>query len=208
MNQDLKEEIRKTNNEFIELLKTLPNRRIQQQIKKQVRKQRKIGEKKAYSAIKELFNENKQLKRELKDKKLSDKRQKQELTELRKQKNEVSSRLRNEIKNNKYKNKEIKKQLKVEKKQLQMKIKQHPVFIKNREKAKAFNMFKSLKFEIIPLEKAYNGTVGKYACRKKVKKNQDYKIKCESGLQIETILDQTIEAREILYNDLLKKEKG
>ena len=35
-----------------------------------------------------------------------------------------------------------------------MKIKQHPVFIKNREKAKAFNMFKSLKFEIIPLEKA------------------------------------------------------
>ena len=208
MNQDLKEEIRKTNNEFIELLKSLPNRRIQQQIKKQVRKQRKIGEKKAYSSIKELFNENKQLKRELKDKKLSDKRQKQELTELRKQKNEVSSRLRNEIKNNKYKNKEIKKQLKVEKKQLQMKIKQHPVFIKNREKAKAFNMFKSLKFEIIPLEKAYNGTVGKYACRKKVKKNQDYKIKCESGLQIETILDQTIEAREILYSDLLKKEKG
>ena len=100
MNQDLKEEIRKTNNEFIELLKSLPNRRIQQQIKKQVRKQRKIGEKKAYSAIKELFNENKQLKRELRDKKLSDKRQKQELTELRKQKNEVSSRLRNEIKNN------------------------------------------------------------------------------------------------------------
>ena len=104
-----------------------------------------------------IFDENKQLKQELREEKKKRKQQKQELTYLVKQKKEISKQLQEEIKNNKYKNKLLKKDLKEQKKDLQKKIKEHPVFLKNRDKAKAFKMFRSLNFEIKSLETAYKG---------------------------------------------------
>ena len=69
-------------------------------------------------------------------------------------------------------------------------------------------MFRSLNFEVKSLETAYKGTVGKYACRKRLKRNQYYSIQRENGTQIEIILDKTIKAREKFYCEMLKKEKG
>ena len=181
---------------------------------KQLRQKRKEINKKIEKLEKQdnklnnLFNENLHLKQELRAEKEKKKQQKKELLDILKQKKEISKQLQDEIKNNKYKNKSLKNDLKKQKKELQRKIKEHPVFIKNREKSVAYNKFKKFTFEIKSLETAYNGTVGKFACRRKVKKNQDYSIKCQNGLQIEVILDKTIESRQTFYSDLLKKEKG
>ena len=186
---------------YIDSIKQLSQKR--KEINKNIAKLEKTN-----NLLNNIFDENKQLKQELRGEKKKRKQQKQELTYLVKQKKEISKQLQEEIKINKYKNKLLKKDLKEQKKDLQKKIKEHPVFLKNRDKAKAFKMFRSLNFEIKSLETAYKGTVGKYACRKKVKRNQDYSIKCETGTQIEIILDKTIEARAKFYCDTLKKEKG
>ena len=208
MNMNLDEEIRKTNEDFINILRQLPNSRLKKKLQKQRTKERKIGEKKALQSVKNIFDENKQLKAELREKKQREKKQKHELSDLRRQKKELSRKLNEEIKTAKYVRSETKKELKEQVKQFRTKIKQHPVYIKNRDKAIAYKMFKLLSFEIKQLETAYNGTVGKYACRKKVKKNHDFSIKCENGLQIEVILNKTIEARRKFYTDLLTKERG
>ena len=46
MNMNLDEEIRRTNADFVNTLRQLPNSRLKNKIKKQMIKERKIGEKK------------------------------------------------------------------------------------------------------------------------------------------------------------------
>ena len=112
MNMDLNEEIRETNDEFVNILRQLPNRRLKKQLKKQLTKERKIGEKKALQSVKNIFDENKQLKAELREIKKSKKETLNKIKELKK-------------KQTKYQRDVEVRQLKQEKKELLNKIKEH-----------------------------------------------------------------------------------
>ena len=195
----LENQIKKTNADFDKLLIEKPRgviKKLALNIKKRKRLENKLtAEKdKDLKTIRNLFDENKQLKREL--------------SELRHQKKEINHNLREQIRTHQYKNREYKKELKEQKKIIGLKIKEHPIFIKNNEKARYQKLFTTVQFEIKPFETAYDGTVGNFFCRKKVGKNKDFIIPCKSGTQIEVILDKTIESRYQFYSDLLKRERG
>ena len=84
MNMNLDEEIRKTNEDFINILRQLPNSRLKKKIQKQRTKERKIGEKKALQSVKNIFDENKQLKQELKEIRKNKKEALNKIKELKK----------------------------------------------------------------------------------------------------------------------------
>ena len=84
MNMNLDEEIRKTNEDFMNILRQLPNSRLKEKLKKQRTKERKIVEKKALKSLKNIFDENKQLKVELRDIKKNKKEALNKIKELKK----------------------------------------------------------------------------------------------------------------------------
>ena len=119
-----KSSLTKKTNEFLKILKPIPKQLTA--VKKLAKKQAK-NEKHIMKDMEKLFNENHQLKQQKRE-------QKEKLAKLRKEKQNVVTQLRSEIKDNKYKNKETKQQLKEQKKQILSQIQENPIFIKNKEK--------------------------------------------------------------------------
>ncbi len=119
-----KSSLTKKTNEFLKILKPVPKQLIA--VKKLAKKQAK-NEEHIMKDMENLFNENHQLKQQKRE-------QKEKLAKLRKEKQNVVTQLRSEIKDNKYKNKETKQQLKEKKKQILSQIQENPIFIKNKEK--------------------------------------------------------------------------
>ena len=121
---NIEDDIQRKTDEFLKLIEPIPKQlsAVRKIAKKQAIIDRRYmsNEERNIKDIRSMFNENKQLKNQLK--------------ELRQQKSKFVSQLRAEIKENKYKNKETKQLLREQKKQILKQIKQNPISIKNKEK--------------------------------------------------------------------------